>query len=1074
MNPIEQLNNYLNRLEARLRLNLLSRGSALAAAVALAATLALVLIANALAFSPVSVAAARVALFLAVALALAFAILIPLLRYNRFRAAHAAEEKLPELEQRLVTLAERGERPDDPFLELLASDALAKCEQAPPETVISRGRIAAFASAAAAAAGVLVWLIVAGPGFVGYGASLLWAGPSKAGVSPFYDVVVTPGTCTVRRKADQLISARLVGFQAPLVRLFARYHSASKWDEIEMQPQAEGGGYEFLFASVADTLDYYVRAGAVRSPTFTLNVKDLPAVTKLRVTYHYPQWTGMADRIEDPGGDIRAIEGSEAEIAVQTDRPLANGVLALDTGEQIPLRDGIARVPIKKDGAYHIAALDNKEAIRLTEDYFIAAQNDTAPVVRIERPGRDARVSPIEEVTIATRAGDDFGLQDFSLHYSVNGGAEKTLPLLNKKGTLEAAASTTLALEDFKLQPGDIVSFYAVARDARQSARTDMYFLQAEPFERAYTQSQQMGGEGEGGQGQGDQNQISERQKEIIAATWNELRARKDRAAAAENARFLSGVQSTLRDQARSLARRMNSRELSGTNEEFKSFSKYMEQAAGAMDAAAGKLRSSDWQSALAPEQQALQNLLRAEAMYRDIQVAFGSRGGRGGSGGGRGGMGRDLENLFDLELDTEKNQYETGRQSAASDRDREMDETFQKLEQLARRQQELASRQQQQQSFQQRWQQEVLRREAEQLQRRIEQLTREGQSSSQGGAQGDQRVQQALDELRRATEDMQRGSSQGGAEARRAAERLNAARRMLEGAAQQQSAGQMDEMSRRAEELAGRQKEFADQLLRTYGRSLRTDERTSKALGDQQDKLRSDLEQLEQRMREASRNMAGTEPAASAKVRDALGDVEQKEARVRMKYNGDMIRRGFGAYTVMRQAPVTQALDELRNQIRDARAALGREPSQERAGQAERALAQVEQLRRELESAQARERGGQGGQQGRQQGDRAGAGNYGPRDGERVGDRQYGGPGWVAGLQRLRRALEDYPELARKIDRAGPDNVVAQLEQIELELRRRVEGDAPGQVRSGAGEPVPPGYAEAVADYFRRLSKAR
>ncbi len=614
MNPIEQLNAYLNRLEARLRLKLLSRGSALAAAVALAATVALVLIANALAFSPGSVAAARVALFLSIALALAFAILIPLLRHNRFRAARAAEEKLPELEQRLLTLAERTERRDDPFLELLASDTLATCEQASPESLVSRGRVAAFASAAAAAAGVLIWLIMAGPGFMGYGAALLWAGPSKAGSSPFYDVVVSPGNRTVRRKADQLIAARLVGFEAPVVRLLARYRGTSKWEEIAMQPQPEGGGYDFLFASVADTLDYYVRAGAVRSPTFTLNVKDLPAVTKLRVIYHYPQWTGMADRLEDPGGDLRAVEGSEAEIAVETDRPLANGILELDTGEQIPLRNGVARLPIKKDGAYHIAALDNKEAIRLTEDYFIAAAKDTAPAVHIERPGRDAKVSPIEEVTIAARADDDFGLQELALHYSVNGGAEKTMPLLNRKGSLDAAASTTLALEDFKLQPGDIVSFYAAARDARQSARTDMYFLQAEPFERSYSQSQQMGGGGEGGQGEDDGNGISARQKEIIAATWNELRGKKDRGTAAENARFLSGVQSTLRDQARSLARRMNSRQLSGANEEFKNFSKYMEQAAAAMDTASGKLRSSDWQSALAPEQQALQNLLRAEA----------------------------------------------------------------------------------------------------------------------------------------------------------------------------------------------------------------------------------------------------------------------------------------------------------------------------------------------------------------------------------------------------------------------------------------------------------------------------
>ena len=67
------------------------------------------------------------------------------------------------------------------------------------------------------------------------------------------------------------------------------------------------------------------------------------------------------------------------------------------------------------------------------------------------------------------------------------------------------------------------------------------------------------------------------------------------------------------------------------------------------------------------PEQKALQGALRAEATFRDIQVAFGTQGG----GGGAGGAGRDLENLADLELDREKNQYETGQQSASDSRQR-------------------------------------------------------------------------------------------------------------------------------------------------------------------------------------------------------------------------------------------------------------------------------------------------------------------------------------------------------------------------------------------------------------------
>jgi hypothetical protein len=48
---------------------------------------------------------------------------------------------------------------------------------------------------------------------------------------------------------------------------------------------------------------------------------------------------------------------------------------------------------------------------------------------------------------------------------------------------------------------------------------------------------------------------------------------------------------------------------------------------------------------------------------------------------------------------------------------------------------------------------------------------------------------------------------------------------------------------------------------------------------------------------------------------------------------------------------------------------------------------------------------------------------------------------------------------------------LLAGLEQLEMKLRRQLD-DPAGQVRSGAGQPVPAGYRDSVADYFRRLSK--
>ena len=244
---------------------------------------------------------------------------------------------------------------------------------------------------------------------------------------------------------------------------------------------------------------------------------DLPAVKQIHVTYHYPKWTGMKEVSEEHGGDLRALEGTDAELEVQMDGPLHDGMLTLDDGKQIHLTGGEGNrykgtIHMEKDGAYHVAATDEGQAVRLSEDYFIATNKANPPSIAIDRPGRDYRASPIEEVTIGVKAADDFGLNHLSLHYSVNGGPEKTVDLLKQPGAKDADGSVTLSLEDFKMVPGDLVSFYATAKDGHSESRTDITFIQADPFEREFSQSQQGGGGGGGGggQGQGNQTDISQ------------------------------------------------------------------------------------------------------------------------------------------------------------------------------------------------------------------------------------------------------------------------------------------------------------------------------------------------------------------------------------------------------------------------------------------------------------------------------------------------------------------------------------------------------------------------------------
>jgi hypothetical protein len=44
-------------------------------------------------------------------------------------------------------------------------------------------------------------------------------------------------------------------------------------------------------------------------------------------------------------------------------------------------------------------------------------------------------------------------------------------------------------------------------------------------------------------------------------------------------------------------------------------------------------------------------------------------------------------------------------------------------------------------------------------------------------------------------------------------------------------------------------------------------------------------------------------------------------------------------------------------------------------------------------------------------------------------------------------------------------------VDALELQLRRDLDDKRPSQIRSADPLAVPPGYKDAVADYFRRLS---
>ncbi len=865
MSRRDELNSYIVQLQRRLRVGAWLRGAAIFTGTALLVTLALVFLLNRFAFPAHGVAGARLALLITLAAAAGFGLALPLIRLTRAHVVSQVETVHPGFEQRLTTFHDRERNGSDPFLELLAADTLSHAQDAAPSSLIPDNRLFALAGAGLACLGVLVWAIAAGPGYLGYGASLLWTGPKKNAV-PLYSIVVTPGDVAVRRNSDQLITAHVVGMHPEKVQLFAHYQSTAAWEPVAMQAQPDAGraaAYQFIFAGLPENVEYYVSAGPLVSPHYKVRVVDLPAVKGIRVTYQYPKWTGMKPVTEEHSGDLRAIEGTDAAIEIEMDHPLKEGQLTLDSGQTIHLSGANGNtykgtIRMEKDGAYHIAAMDEGQPVRLSEDYFIATEKAQPPEIAINRPGGDYRASPIEEVTVGVKAADQFGLNDVHLHYSVNGGPDRDVNLLRAPGEKSADGSYTLRLEDFKLVPGDLVSLYATAKDGHSEARTDITFIQADPFEREFSQSQQSGGGGGGGGGgQNNQTDISRREKELIAATWKQQNDKsatpKDSAVAGQ---FLSDAQQKLRDQVMALSARMQSRDLSQANEEFTGFEKDMQTAASAMAPSADKLKGMQWKDAIQLEQKALQSLLHAESTFRKIQVAFGQQ--SGGGGGGANSAGRDLASLFDLELDTEKNQYETAQSSSpAEQHEKNVEDALAKLDALAKRQEELANQQRNpQQSFQERWQQEMLRREAEQLQRQMEQQLAQNNQGQQGGQQsGQQQNGQQHNGQQQSGQQSSGGSPSGqsGSQQQQASSQSGSQSSQQQPANNRQSSGQSSKQS------SGQSGQSSDQRIeQALSRLRQAGEAMKRNAGPQQNA--DAARQAADRLREATNLLGGTQ----------------------------------------------------------------------------------------------------------------------------------------------------------------------------------------------------------------------
>ena len=1117
MNAAQRLDELIAQWQQRLRWRAGARTALALAAALLAVTLlsAAVLLYAGVPW-PWRVIARCVLLLLAVGLAWRFA-WQPLRALRRDEGAQELERSLPLQQGRLLTYLDQRRRvaqgEASPLLGLLAADALARTNESPLDQ--QRLERAAWLPGAASVAllvlfaGLLAWR---GSDWGAAARSLWWGAPAPQRVLPLAQrrIDIKPGNSRVRRNNDLQVQASPVGFAATEAQLHVQFGEGD-WESVPMR--ATEGHLDYTLYGVREAARYYVTAGEVRSAEHSIQVVDLPQIAALRLTYTYPAWTGLPPRVQEVGGDISAVAGTRVRIELRTDVPLQQPQLVIDEQAQAMTQQGVTGrgelVVGERTTRYRLAANVEGESVALSDSYRIDVVPDEKPTVEIRRPGRDYQASSIEEVPVSVRARDDFRLEGLELRYAVNGGEWRTQTLDPRGG--DASNLVLLRLEELRqspalaLEPGDVISYYAVARDHHSTVQTDLFLIQVQPFDRRYTQSQAAGGGGGGGGGGEQEGRISDRQREILMATFNLARAvdngTQDNGRVQDNTALLADLQKTLAEQAQSLVERAGARELVGGDDNVTRFVTQLNEAAKAMKPAAENLVKRQLQQAVSDEQRALQHLLRAEATFREIQVAQQS-GARGGGGGGGGQASRDVAEMTALEMDLEKNQYETESQSPGSPAaSAAEDDAVRRLRELARRQEQLAREQAQrtQPPEAQRWQQEQLRREAEALRQQLQQLAQQQSGQQRGQQQSGQQQQGGQQQSgqqqggQQQGNQQQRGAQQQSAEAARdaAAQLDQAIRAMREGrpGAEQQLNQALERLDRGRQQAAGerysslardadavlREQQRSEEALREAmkgNRSLRFDD--ANRLAERKRALQSQLEALQGQMQAARQKGKAQTPRAAAKVDEALRQLEEQSTLARIARSAQEIDRGRGESALAREPLIGEALQGLQQQLVEAGQLAATEAGEgsQGAGSAkpDELLAELGQLRRALQQAGQpgvqpgvqpgnQQAGGQqsgqqaGGQQGGQQaGGRQGGGQQG---GQRDGGGMDRGRGWNGGdgariAGRLRELGERLPgealseadrdalrELAQRIGRGGRDPMAGEYSRMTALLNQ-------------------------------------
>ncbi len=806
---------------------------------------------------------------------------------------------------------------------------------------------------------------------------------------------VQPGNSEVEIGSNVIVTAKFNGRLPDSVSLIQKTKDGEQ--RQAMRRSLNDPIFAAYLSNLRSAAEYCVEFDGQRTEFYQVSVFEYPSMVRADAILDYPEYTGMESKTIVDTRRVTAATGTRLTWQVHLNKPVVTArLMAIDQPS-----DDSMEAPFESLGSIELIAnsasgLVVEGSIELTQSFTWMLQlsdsdgrniqqkiklsakalpNDVAKIKLIA--GGDQEVSPLQELDVAAKIQDDFGIEKAGIGYQFADGeiVEIEVPQLKTGKAIEVARQ--IDMESLQAEPNQLLSYYVWADDRDETGElrrsvSDMYFAEVRPLEEIFRQGEQPTAEEQQQQQQQQQQsgnpeteELVELQKQIIAGTWNigkKARGSQLPSSTAEDIRLLADSQTSAIERLAEMAQQST---VEGAAEIIEAAGNAMEKAAEDLNRAADSFSKSDLQKALKQEQAAYQQLLRLQS--REHQVVQSQR--QRGQQSSRRSRARQQQ-LDELELKQEQNRYENER-LASQEQDLQQSE----LRQVISRLRELATRQEdineQLREVEAALQAAKTEKEREELQQQLERLREQQQQLLQDSdelrermeaQQNSEPIQNAQTQLQEARENIQQSSDalnrgntgQALAAGARAEQQLEQLQDDLRQQAANQFSETMQDMRQRASDLEQTQKEIVDQLARTPDTSdsgLRAQQQDSTAaekLADQREKVHELLQDMEKTVQQAE----DAEPLLAQRLYDSYRRAQQQKIENRLKETSQLMQRNLDTQARGLATQSVSDLGQLKSEIdQAAEAVLGNETDS-----LELALSQIKNLQnavdRELQDA--------------------------------------------------------------------------------------------------------------------------